>query len=139
MFKMLLVVMIVLMIAPKSSGQQALRFQVTGLENYPSSVALEVLDAQGKSLYKGYHPVAKEGDTISIQGAFTSKVAVQAYEDANRNERMDMGFFGQPVERYAFSNAAWRFLSKPRLEDQLIALSQGKYLGKLHFKEVSDR
>ncbi len=40
------------------------------------------------------------------------------YLDENKNNRLDKGLFGQPLEPYAFSNNTRASFSEPAVEDQ---------------------
>lgn len=118
-------------------AQKSLHLIAKGLDNYPSVVAYEVLDERGISLVADFIEVKQQDAPFVIQGNFPERIAIQAYEDANNNRKMDRGFFGQPTEKYAFSNSAWSFLSKPNLDEQLITLGKGDTVV-LQFKWVSE-
>lgn len=77
-------------------------------------------DEQGKVLQEWVVPVALEQGRQNIRlgdrapGVYTLAI----YLDANKNNRMDKGVLGQPLEPYAFSNNARALFSAPRVEDQ---------------------
>ncbi len=48
------------------------------------------------------------------EGSYT----LALYLDQNKNNRLDKGLFGQPLEPYAFSNNARASFSEPAVEDQ---------------------
>ena len=55
------------------------------------------------------------------EGSYT----LALYLDQNKNNRLDKGLFGQPLEPYAFSNNARASFSEPPINDQKFLHPQG--------------
>jgi uncharacterized protein (DUF2141 family) len=77
-------------------------------------------DAQGKPLKELVIPANIKDGQQSVNlgewepGSYTFAV----YLDENKNNKLDKGIFGQPVEPYAFSNNARSPFSEPELSAQ---------------------
>jgi uncharacterized protein (DUF2141 family) len=80
-------------------------------------------DAQGKPLQERVFPVKGAAKSAELNwgalepGTYTLAV----YLDQNRNNKLDKGMVGQPLEPYAFSNNARAPFSSPSLEEQRFA------------------
>jgi len=110
-----------------------------GASKYPTRIAYEILDKEGVSIQVGFFEIENEIAIYTIDAGVAEKAfAVQVYEDANNNSKLDRGFFGQPVEKYAFSNDAWAVLSKPDIKEMIVQ-PMGKGT-RMHFvlKSVTD-
>lgn len=110
-----------------------------GASKYPTRVAYEVLGKGGTSIQTGFLEVENATSIYTIRAEVgTNPFAVQVYEDANANSKLDRGFFSQPLEKYAFSNEAWAVLSKPEMK-QMLVQPVGKSK-RMHFtlKSVTD-
>ena len=118
-------------------AQGELQIAPVSLDQYPSQIGVEVFDRGGVSLFKGFFSIKSVGDVVQVPGNFPEIVAIQSYEDANGNKEMDRGFFGQPTEKYAFSNGAWKFLGKPDLDVQLISIRENPVV-RLTYKWVTE-
>lgn len=109
-----------------------------GASTYPTRLAYEVLNEKGTSLTAGYVDLLSDKDKKEVRLALPEKFALQVYEDANRNGTMDLGFFRQPLEKYAFSNQAWAILAKPDLEEMLVPRQGDRTEVTLVLKKVTD-
>ena len=87
-----------------------MKFQ--GASKYPARIAYEVLNSDAVSIAAGFIHVQDENTFYEIAVDVSERFAVQIYEDANGNSKLDRGLFTQPLEKYAFSNNAWPFLSQ---------------------------
>lgn len=105
---------------------------------YPTRLAYEVIDDRGNSLKVGYIELKSSQQKVSITLELTPVFGVQVYEDANRNSKMDRGIFTQPKERYAFSNAAWTTLGKPKIEEMLVKKTGTSTHVHFQLKSVTD-
>jgi uncharacterized protein (DUF2141 family) len=114
----------------------AMKFQ--GASAYPARMAYEVLNADAKPITAGYIEVQDEHTVYEIAVDVGERFAVQIYEDANRNSKLDRGLFTQPLEKYAFSNDAWQALSKPEVEKMLVQRTGLKTLLTFTLKSVAD-
>jgi len=110
----------------------------TGASKYPTRVAYEVQNDQGEILRQGFFQVANAKTIYSVALGVSEKFAVQIYEDANENSKMDRGWFTQPLEKYAFSNDAWEVLAKPQLKDMLVPKTGEKTRIDFTLKSVTD-
>lgn len=121
-------------------AQQSVSLCIQDASAYPAVVAYEVLNAAGQSIEADFVQIEYSGQCLEISGDFPERIAVQVYEDENRNQKLDRGLFTQPLERYGFSNEAWSFLSKPEVEEMLITLNPQKLtVVQIQLKSVSDR
>jgi uncharacterized protein (DUF2141 family) len=81
---------------------------------------VSVRNSSGKPLKELVIPVAssKKEQVLNLgiwkEGSYT----LALYLDKNKNNRLDKGLFGQPLEPYAFSNNARASFSEPSVEDQ---------------------
>ena len=84
---------------------------------------VSVRNSAGKPFKELIIPVAtpKKDQFLNLgpwkEGAYT----LALYLDQNKNNRLDKGLFGQPLEPYAFSNNARAPFSSPNLEEQRFA------------------
>lgn len=62
--------------------------------------------------------VEAQGDAVEVvfQGLAQGRYAVVAYQDENRNGRLDKNFLGLPTEPYGFSNDARGSLGPPSFD-----------------------
>lgn len=126
---------------PLLSAQQqeeGIAFVVKGAERYPAKIAYEVVDAKGERLTVGFFIAPTADQRVMVTMKLPQTFAVQVYEDENNNNELDLGFFGQPLEKYAFSNDAWRTLGRPKLEQQLVKKSTGYTPVNLVLRSVTD-
>ena len=81
---------------------------------------VSVRNSAGKPLKELVIPVAssKKEQVLNLgiwkEGTYT----LALYLDINKNNRLDKGLFGQPLEPYAFSNNARASFSEPSVADQ---------------------
>ncbi|MEY2971006.1 MAG: hypothetical protein RLZZ599_1379 [Bacteroidota bacterium] len=99
-----------------AQNKMPLIFRVSGAASYPAKIAYAVLDTKGKELSTGFFTVKSPNELVRIELALPDIFGVSIFEDANGNGALDFGVFGQPTEKYAFSNGAWKFLGKPEPE-----------------------
>lgn len=109
-----------------------------GASKYPTRIAYEVQNDQGEILKQGFFKVVDAKSTYRVALEVSEKFAVQIYEDANGNSKMDRGWFTQPLEKYAFSNDAWETLAKPDLQNMLVHKTGEKTRINLTLKSVTD-
>lgn len=110
----------------------------SGASKYPTRVAYEVQNDEGEVLKQGFLQVAGAKNIYSVALEVSEKFAVQVYEDANENSKMDRGWFTQPLEKYAFSNDAWETLAKPDLQSMLVLKTGNKTRVNFTLKSVTD-
>ena len=81
---------------------------------------VSVRNSAGKPLKELVIPVSSsKTDQLLNLGVWKEGTYTLAlYLDENKNNRLDKGLFGQPLEPYAFSNNARASFSEPALEDQ---------------------
>lgn len=116
-----------------SAQPHELTVSFEGATKYPARIAYEIVDQNGAQVKAGFLTVEGPKSTYAIEAEVAGNpFAVQVYEDANNNSKLDLGFFGQPLEKYAFSNDAWAVLSKPDIKEMLIQ-PEGKGT-QMHFK-----
>ncbi len=69
---------------------------------------------------------AKDGGAIWVfRGLAPGRYAVAVYHDENGNGEFDQGFFGIPLEGYAFSNGATAFFSAPGFDEAAVTVGEG--------------
>ena len=73
--------------------------------------------------HAGAEVKAKDGGAIWVfRGLAPGRYAVAVYHDENGNGEFDQGFFGIPLEGYAFSNGATAFFSAPGFDDAAVTV-----------------
>lgn len=134
-----LFVFFLLALSQFSFGQShTIDLSIIDASQYPTRIAYEVQNDKGAVLKQGFIEVANASSHHEIAVDVSERFAVLVYEDANRNSKMDRGWFTQPLERYAFSNDAWVTLSKPDLQDMLVRKTGAKTSVRLTLKSVTD-
>lgn len=74
--------------------------------------------------YKGTHVAARSLAALAVfTGLKAGRYAVAVYHDENGNGEFDQGFFGIPLEGYAFSNGATAFFTPPSFIEAAIDLN----------------
>jgi uncharacterized protein (DUF2141 family) len=108
-----------------------LRVKVTELRNDDGGVHF-ALYATAESFpkkddrYAGAEVEAKDGEAIWVfRGLAPGRYAVAVFHDENANGEFDQGFFGIPLEGYAFSNGATAFLSAPGFDAAAVTVGPG--------------
>ncbi|MDX5405309.1 MAG: DUF2141 domain-containing protein, partial [Bacteroidota bacterium] len=80
---------------------------------------IELADAEGQTVLQKNHIIKEKGTQRVVfeelkEGTYTNR----AYWDENSNGKLDKGFFGEPTEKYGFSNDARGTFGPPDLQDQ---------------------
>lgn len=76
--------------------------------------------------HAGAEVKAKDGGAIWVfRGLAPGRYAVAVYHDENGNGEFDQGFFGIPLEGYAFSNGATAFFSAPGFDEAAVTVGEG--------------
>ncbi len=121
----------VLLAAAGPAGAAELRVRVTELRNDDGGVHF-ALYATTESFpnkddrYAGAEAEAKDGGAIWLfRGLAPGRYAVAVYHDENGNGEFDQGFFGIPLEGYAFSNGATAFFSAPGFDEAAVTVGKG--------------
>ena len=114
----------------------AMKFQ--GASKYPARIAYEVLNSDAVSIATGFIHVQDENTFYEIAVDISERFAVQIYEDANGNSKLDRGLFTQPLEKYAFSNNAWQAFSKPEVGEMFVQRTGLKTLLTFTLKSVTN-
>ena len=107
--------------ASLSAQERGIKLWVSGAETYPTTLAYDIIDLSGTRIIADFAPLKDVNTPVIIPVELKDKFGVVIYEDANENGELDMGIFGQPTERYGFSNGAWKFLGRPEHEVTLVA------------------
>jgi uncharacterized protein (DUF2141 family) len=81
---------------------------------------VSVRDAQGAPLKELVIPAnIKDGkQSVNVGNWETGTYTLALYLDVNKNNKLDKGILGQPLEPYAFSNNARSTFSAPGVEEQ---------------------
>jgi uncharacterized protein (DUF2141 family) len=81
---------------------------------------VSVRNSAGKPLKELVIPVAssKKDQVLNLGSWKEGSYTLALYLDKNKNNRLDKGLFGQPLEPYAFSNNARASFSEPSINDQ---------------------
>jgi len=88
----------------------------------------------GKAVAHRSAPVAGSEAEISFTGLQRGTYAAAAYQDENNNGRLDLSFFGWPVEPTAASNGARGMMGPPSFADAAFELKQASQTIQLTFK-----
>ena len=100
--------------------ERGIKLWVSGADTYPTTLAYDIIDPSGTRIIADFVPLKDANTPVIIPVELKDKFGVVIYEDTNENEELDMGIFGQPTERYGFSNGAWKFLGRPEHEEMLV-------------------
>ena len=81
---------------------------------------VSVRNSAGKPLKELIIPITspKKDQVLNLGSWKEGTYTIALYMDQNKNNRLDKGLLGQPLEPYAFSNNARASFSEPALEDQ---------------------
>ena len=81
---------------------------------------VSVRNSAGKPLKELVIPVtsSKKDQVLNLGSWKEGTYTIALYLDQNKNNRLDKGLLGQPLEPYAFSNNARTTFSEPAVEDQ---------------------
>jgi uncharacterized protein (DUF2141 family) len=81
---------------------------------------VSVRNSAGKPLKELVIPVTspKKDQVLNLGSWKEGSYTLALYLDKNKNNRLDKGLFGQPLEPYAFSNNARASFSEPPINDQ---------------------
>ena len=78
---------------------------------------------------------AMEGETVIVlRDVPPGTYAIEAYQDVNSNDKMDLTWLGLPLEPYGFSRDARPILSKPGFAKVKFALQAGEQAQTLHLR-----
>ena len=78
---------------------------------------------------------AVEGETvITLHNVPLGTYAIEAYQDVNSNDKMDLTWLGLPLEPYGFSRDARPVLSKPGFSKVKFAVHAGEQSQVLHLR-----
>ena len=100
--------------------ERGIKLWVSGADSYPTTLAYDIIDPSGTRITADFVPLMDANTPVIIPVDLKDKFGVVIYEDTNENGKLDMGIFGQPTERYGFSNEAWKFLGRPEHEETLV-------------------
>ena len=75
--------------------------------------------------------------TVTHNNIAPGTYAIQAYQDANSNDRMDTSWIGLPLEPYGFSRNARPVLSKPGFARTKFDVADGMNMQTLHLQNAS--
>ncbi len=109
-----------LLSASLCAQERGIKLWVSGADTYPTTLAYDIIDPSGTRITADFVPLKDANTPVIIPVELTEMFGVVIYEDANQNEVLDMGIFGQPTERYGFSNGAWKFLGRPEHAETLV-------------------
>jgi uncharacterized protein (DUF2141 family) len=81
---------------------------------------VSVRNSAGKTLKELVIKVgsSKEDQVLNLGTWKKGTYTIALYLDENKNNQLDKGLFGQPLEPYAFSNNARASFTEPAMEDQ---------------------
>jgi len=78
---------------------------------------------------------AEPGETVVVlRDLKPGRYAIQAYQDVNANDKMDVTWFGYPLEPFGFSRDAKPRFGKPRFSQVEFALQSGENSQTLHLQ-----
>ena len=78
---------------------------------------------------------AKAGETtVILRGIAPGVYAIQAFQDVNRNDKMDTSWIGLPQEPFGFSQDATPFLSKPSFDETKFTVTNGENVQVIHLQ-----
>jgi len=77
----------------------------------------------------------RPGETVIVlRDLKPGRYAIQAYQDVNANDKMDVTWFGYPLEPFGFSRDAKPRFGKPRFSQVEFALQPGENSQTLHLQ-----
>lgn len=80
---------------------------------FPSGKPTMIINSKTSEKTPGIAVPAKEGSVYIKVFTPPGIYAVSAFQDENKNEKLDTNFFGAPIEPYGFSNDARAWFSAP--------------------------
>jgi len=121
MKKNLIITMSLILVSCVTTYAQTLKIDVRGIEKVTGALNVALYDSSENFLKK---PVAAfrvdVSDTnlvLSCPGLPTGTYAISMYQDENKNNKLDTGMFGIPVEKYGFSNDAMGYAGPPSFKE----------------------
>ena len=103
---------------------------VSGLRSQEGNVHIALYDDPDRfpdsdgMIFKVEVPIINGMARHKFAGLAPRRYAVAVYHDENDNDEFDQGFFGIPLEAYAFSNNAPVFLGPPSYGDAAFAVPE---------------
>ena len=103
---------------------------VTGLRSQKGNVHIALYDEPNRfpesdgMIFKVEVPIVDGTARHKFNDLAPGRYAVAIYHDENDNDEFDQGFFGIPLEDYAFSNNAPVFLEPPSYVDAAFAVPE---------------
>lgn len=102
----------------RSDKGQALVALYAGPRGFPDDVGAAV-DGKAAAISGGRA-------TVRFEAVPAGQVAVAAFHDADRDNKLKRGFFGQPTEGYGFSRDARARFGPPDFSDAAVAVGAGE-------------
>ncbi len=130
-----------LSLAPaQAQSATSLVIHVANVDAKGGMIRLGLYDAAGYSDDKT-EPVAaadvkaQAGETVVVLRDLKPGIyAIQAYQDVNANDKMDVTWFGYPLEPFGFSRDAKPRFRKPRFKQVEFAVQPGENSQTLHLQ-----
>jgi uncharacterized protein (DUF2141 family) len=127
-------------LAPSAGQVQArLTIHVRGVEARGGILRLGLYDraryrAEGEPLAFADVPARAPETVIVLAGVAPGEYAIETYQDANANDKMEQNWLGLPLEPYGFSRDAKPFLSRPGFDAVKITLTAGENVQTVHLQ-----
>lgn len=112
---------------------------VEGVRNDSGDVLLSVYGSQnqwpdGNAVADETEAASRGRVTFTIKDLSPGTYAISAFHDENGNGKLDMNFFGFPLEGFAFSNDARPVLSAPSFRAAAVRLGDGDQTISMHMQ-----
>jgi uncharacterized protein (DUF2141 family) len=79
-------------------------------------------------------PAVAPATVVTFKEVVPGTYGVKTYQDVNKNDKFDQGFFGIPLERYGFSRDARPRLSEPSFRRVKFVISPGETAIVIHLQ-----
>lgn len=107
------------MLTPPIPQPAAIQIQVDNVATAQGHVRVQICteaEFLKDCAYSGEAPARPGPVAITIRGVTPGRYAIQAFQDANDNHKVDQGLLGIPKEGVGFSNTVIRF-GKPKFRE----------------------
>jgi uncharacterized protein (DUF2141 family) len=79
----------------------------------------------GEAVVDAVVPAVLGETVVTLTGLEPGVYAIKTFQDENKNEKMDFGWFGIPLERFGFSNDAKPLLDQPSFDEAKFEIRPG--------------
>lgn len=103
----------------QQTSTSTLEVDFFGVDRVKGHLMIELADGEGQAIQQKKHVISEKGtQRVFFEELKEGTYTIRAYWDENSNGKLDKGFFGEPTEKYGFSNDARGTFGPPDLQDQ---------------------